>query len=85
VLEGDTVDALILGFVIDVVEVSENLDRGDMASCVINDAFRPIFHEKFEEHESLYISFISPQDRDFVYLSPFLGRFICESLLSDDA
>jgi hypothetical protein len=45
---GTTVDALILGLLIDIMEVSQNLNSSDMTPRIINNSLRPILHQKLE-------------------------------------
>jgi hypothetical protein len=44
----DTIDALILALVVDKMEIPEDFDGGDVCSSVIDNPFRPIFHQEFK-------------------------------------
>ena len=43
-----TVDALILGLVIDIMKVSQNLNSSNMTPRIINNPLRPILHQKLK-------------------------------------
>ena len=62
-LRGLTVDSLIFGSFIGIMEIPQNFDEGEMRSCVVDDSLGTILDEEFEEDES------------FVDLSP-LTRFL---------
>jgi len=47
---GNTIDALIFGFLVNVVEIPKDFDRGNMRPRIIDHSLRPILHQKLKQH-----------------------------------
>lgn len=54
-IDGLTVDTLILALLIRVVERTQHLDRRHVAPRIVDDAFRAVLDEVFEQRQCLYV------------------------------
>ena len=58
---------MVLGLLIDIMEVTEHFDGGDVCSCIIDDAFTSVFDNILKELKCL------------IYLPPLAGFFLQEA------